>query len=76
MEALCVEVRVRFAFTAQALPSCGERVVVSLSVYSPVWAFQRRLLAAALMVAALGVQEAIDVVSLRIVARLRPRLIV
>lgn len=32
MESLWELVRVRLAFTAQLLPSCGERVVVSLSV--------------------------------------------
>ena len=32
IEELCVEERVRLAFTAHALPSWGESVVVSLSV--------------------------------------------
>lgn len=47
---------VRFALSAQALPSWGLRVVVSLSMKRPVEGDQRRALAAVLMVEAMGVQ--------------------
>lgn len=66
------DVSVRFALSAQALPSWGLSVVVSLSVNRPVDGDQRRALAAVLMVEAMGVQCAMEAVSLRIPARPMP----
>ena len=67
---------VRFAFTAQEFPSCGDRVVVSLSVKRLVLAFQRRWFAATLMAAAFGAQSATEAESLSMEARLSPSLMV
>lgn len=65
MDVVCDELVVRFASTAQALPSWGESVVVSLSMYMPVLGFQRSWFAAVLMVSAVACQEAMGEVSLR-----------
>jgi len=55
--------------TAQALPSCGCRVVVSLSRYKPAVESQRRVLAASLMAEEAFAQVGIWLVELRIWAR-------
>src|ERR1051326_4024323 len=56
---------VRLESTAQTLPSCGARLVVSLSRYIPCAGSQRRSLAAVLMAAAEACHLWTSVVSLR-----------
>ena len=51
--------RVRLALMAHALPSCGWRVVVSLSLYRPLLASQSFLLAADLIPLAILLQLAL-----------------
>jgi hypothetical protein len=76
IDANWVALEVVLETTAQALPSCGCRVVVSLSRYRLAEESQRRALAVDLMDEVQFCQVGMTVASLRTVAKLKPRLIV
>lgn len=63
---------VRFDFIAQLFPSCGAKVVVSLSVKNPMVSFQRRAFAAVLTPSAALLHSEMTDESFRTAASLSP----